>query len=77
MRSIALLAAIAALTGCMNVARPTVLPDGSKGYVVNRCRHLDKCMAKANEVCGGPYDLKTQSESFQNGYTIMVSCKAK
>ncbi len=77
MRFTALLIGCAALSGCFNIPHKTALPDGSDGYVVNRCRYLENCLSKAREVCGGPYEVKSQSESFHNGFTIMVSCKAK
>jgi hypothetical protein len=76
MRYIALIVLIS-LAGCLNVPKSVTLPDGSQGYTVTRCRHLDKCLAKAHELCAGAYEIKSQSESFSNGFTIMVSCKAK
>jgi hypothetical protein len=66
-----------AMSGCLNRPNPITLPDGTAGYTVSRCRYLDSCMNKARQLCGGDYEIKSQSESFNNGFTILVSCKAK
>lgn len=64
-----------ALSGCFNRVRPVTLPDGSAGYTVTRCRALANCLAHAQAACGGPYDIRTQSESFNSGFTILVGCR--
>lgn len=75
MRSMTLLLACLALAGCLNVPTQTVLPDGSRGYTIKRCRYLENCLEKAREVCAGDYEIKSQSESHHNGFTILVDCK--
>lgn len=66
-----------ALSGCLNRPHQVTLPDGKSGYTVTRCRKLDKCMAVARQMCGGDYDIKTQSESVHSGFTLLIECKAK
>jgi len=57
MRWIATLLCTLTLTGCLNVAKPVRLPDGSQGYTISRCRGMNSCYNKAAEVCGGKYEV--------------------
>jgi hypothetical protein len=66
-RSVALLALMAALTGCVT-ARPLTLPSGAQGEVI-RCngmaRSMADCYEKAGEACPRGYDIVDASGEAQ------------
>lgn len=53
------------------------LPDGGEGFEVNHCPEMRHCTARATELCGGPFEIVSQSDSLRSGITILVKCKAK
>jgi hypothetical protein len=70
MRHIILTLAIL-LTAC-TVAREASLPDGTKGFVISKCKDLSYCYNRAAELCGGKYEVLNQNTKSEgvlgNGY---------
>lgn len=65
MRYLMLLLALT-LTGCA-IAKQVPLPDGSTGYAINACREPAACYRKAAKVCGGKYEILSESSGTHGG----------
>jgi hypothetical protein len=54
------------LFGCA-IVRPIVGPDGTTNQLIS-CGAVEYCYKKANEICGGPYQIvNTSSENSGSG----------
>ena len=67
------------LAGCTTVT-PILGPDGTENQLIS-CAPVEKCYAKANEICRGPYKIVNTSTETEgaNGSTgtivkLLVKC---
>jgi hypothetical protein len=75
------------LSGCAT-AKLVPLPNGEQGYAISKCDDIAECYRKAAKVCGGKYEILSQSNESTGAlsggvgfmvpqYTITVSCPDK
>lgn len=80
-RTILMMTALAALSGCAATAKMITGPDGSAHQLIT-CNAIEECYEKAREVCGGNYKIvntNTVTSGDANGTSssqrLLVKCE--
>jgi hypothetical protein len=56
--------------GVMSYASPVALADGSDGWIIT-CRRASYCVTRANDVCGGKFQMVDAMQSGPSGGLMM------